>query len=87
MLARTASTPARLSNLSDPVVRKVLPQAPFLSQYASLKLTGPRSIRAQIQRISEVIEQAINPYLGGQMSLDAAVTQAQQGIDQITANS
>jgi multiple sugar transport system substrate-binding protein len=87
ILAGTASTPARLANLSDPVVKKALRQAPFLSKYAGLKLTGPRSIRAQIQRISEVIEQAINPYLNGQVSLDAAVTQAQQGIDQIAANS
>ena len=43
----------------------------------------PRPLAAQTQRLSDAIEAAINPYLNNQISLDKAVNEAQQKIDQI----
>jgi hypothetical protein len=45
-----------------------------------------RPITAQAQRISDAMEAVINRYLNKEISLDAAINEAQQRIDQIQQN-
>ena len=87
LLALTGSAPARTSTLSVPSVKKVLHQAPFLSQYATMGLTHNRPITGQAQRVSDAFETVVNQYLNKQLSLDATIQQGQQRIDQILQNS
>jgi multiple sugar transport system substrate-binding protein len=82
-LALTGSTPARVAELSNPRVTRVLHQAPYLALYAKEHLLHSRAITAQAQRISDATEAVINRYLNKQISLDTAVTEAQQRVDQI----
>lgn len=81
------SLPANLKALGTSTVQKAINYAPFVAQYNKEHLTGPRPITAQAQRISDAYEAAINQYLNNQVSLDAAISQAQSKIDQIQHNS
>lgn len=81
------SLPANLKALSTPTVQNAINYAPFVNHYNQQHLTGPRPIAAQAQRISDAYEAAINQYLNNQISLDAAIQQAQSKIDQIQQNS
>ncbi len=87
MLVLTGSAPARTSVLSVPSVTKALHQAPFLAQYAKQGLTHSRPITGQAQRISDAFETVINQYLNRKLTLDDAINQGQQRIDQILQNS
>jgi ABC-type glycerol-3-phosphate transport system substrate-binding protein len=82
-LALTGSTPGRVSELTNPKVTRVLHQDPYLALYIKEHIPHPRPLSAQTQRLSDAIEAAINPYLNNQISLDKAVNEAQQKIDQI----
>jgi len=86
LIAQCGYSPARTSALSIPSVVKTLPQAPYLSMYAHMNLTRNRTLTAQAQRISDAVESVINQYLNGHTTLDAAVNDAQQRIDQIQHN-
>lgn len=86
ILAQTGSTPGRVAALSDPAVTRILKQAPYLVEYAKANLPRARPLTAQTQRISDAIEAVINQYLNKQLSLDAAISQAQARIDQIQGN-
>jgi hypothetical protein len=55
----------------------------YLALYIKEHIPHPRPLSAQTQRLSDAIESAINPYLNNQISLDTAVNEAQQKIDQI----
>ncbi len=81
------SLPANLKALSTPTVQNAINYAPFVNRYNQQHLTTPRPIAAQAQRISDAYEAAINQYLNNQLSLDAAIQQAQSKIDQIQQNS
>jgi len=81
------SLPANLKALSTPTVQNAINYAPFVNRYNQQHLTGPRPIAAQAQRISDAYEAAVNQYLNNQISLDAAIQQAQSKIDQIQQNS
>jgi ABC-type glycerol-3-phosphate transport system substrate-binding protein len=87
LLAQTASTPARVALYSNPEVQAVIPQAKYDALYAKEVPVGSRPITAQAQRVSDALETVINEYLNKQLSLDAAITQGQQRIDQILNNS
>ena len=87
LLSFTGSQPARTALLSDPAVVKVLPQDTYLARYAREVTIRSRPITAQAQRISDALEQVINQYLNGQLSLNDAINQSQQQIDQIQQNS
>lgn len=86
-LALTGSTPARVALYSNAKVQSVIPQAKYDAIYAKKVSVGSRPITAQAQRISDALEAVINEYLNKQLSLDAAINQAQQRIDQIQQNS
>ncbi len=86
-IAQLGYSPARTSALSIGSVAKTLPQAPYLASYARLNLTRNRPLGAQAQRISDALEAVINQYLNQHLTLDAAITTAQQQIDQIQQNS
>jgi multiple sugar transport system substrate-binding protein len=85
-LALTGSEPARLSLLSNPTVDSTLVQAKYDAMYDKKITIRSRPITAQAQRISDAMEAVINRYLNKQISLDAAITEAQQRIDQIQQN-
>jgi len=85
-IAQCGYSPARTSALSIPSVVKTLPQAPYLSKYATMNLTRNRPLSAQAQRISDALESVINQYLNNHTTLDAAITDAQQRMDQIQQN-
>ena len=87
VIAQCGYSPARTSTLSLASVTKLLPQDPYLASYAKLNLPRNRPLAAQAQRISDATESVINQYLNKQLTLDAAITQAQQQIDQIQQNS
>jgi len=86
LLALTGSAPARTSTLLVPSVKQALHQAPFLTQYASMNLTHSRPITGQAQRVSDAFETVVNQYLNKQITLDAAIQQGQQRIDQVLQN-
>ena len=86
-IARCGYSPARTSTLSLASVAKLLPQDPYLASYAKLNLPRNRPLAAQAQRISDATESVINQYLNKQLTIDAAIEQAQQQIDQIQQNS
>ncbi len=81
-LAKTGSTPSRTVALSNPDVQKALPQTKDVADYVQNVELHYRPITAQAQRVSDAFEQVVNKYLNNQLSLDAAVTQGQQAIDQ-----
>ena len=87
LLVRTGSAPARTSVLSIPSVEKTLHQAPYLQLYAKQNLTTSRPITGQAQRVSDAFETVINQYLNKKITLDAAITEGQQRIDQVLQNS
>ncbi len=86
-LTYTGSAPARLSVLSAPEVQKNLPSAKYLDMYAKEGILHRRLITGQAQRISDAFEAVINEYLNKQINLDTAISQAQQRINTIQANS
>lgn len=81
-LAKTGSTPSRTDALSDPGVQQSLPQAKNDVDYVRNVQLHYRPITAQAQRVSDAFEQVVNKYLNNQLSLDAAITQGQQAVDQ-----
>jgi len=87
LLVRTGSAPARTSVLSIPSVKTTLHQAPYLELYAKQGLTNSRPITGQAQRVSDAFETVINQYLNKKITLDAAITEGQQRIDQVLQNS
>ncbi len=80
------SLPANLKALGTPAVQHAINYAPFVNRYNQQGLTSPRPIAAQAQRLSDAYESAVNQYLNNQLSLDAAIQQAQSKIDQIQQN-
>ena len=85
-IALCGYSPARTSALSIPSVVRTLPQATYLSRYAKLNLTRNRPLGAQAQRVSDALESAVNGYLNNQTTLDVAINNAQQQMDQIQQN-
>ena len=85
-LALTGSEPARISLLSNPTVQGTMVQAKYDAMYNKKTTLRSRPITAQAQRISDAMEAVINRYLNKQISLDAAINDAQQRIDQIQRN-
>jgi multiple sugar transport system substrate-binding protein len=89
-MALTGRLPARygvLNNLT-PQARKVLgDQVVYLALYDKQGLRGPRPITAQAQRISDAFEAVMNQCLNKQITVDAALTEAQQRINLIQQNS
>ncbi len=81
-LAKTGSTPSRNDALSNPDVQQALPQAKNDADYVQNVPLHYRPITAQAQRVSDAFEQAVNKYLNNQTSLDTAISQGQQAIDQ-----
>jgi ABC-type glycerol-3-phosphate transport system substrate-binding protein len=81
-LANTGNTPSRTDALSDPGVQKALYQAKDDIFYMKNVPLHSRPITAQAQRVSDAFEQYVNRYLNNQLSLDAAVTQGQQAVNQ-----
>ncbi|HEX6552827.1 MAG TPA: sugar ABC transporter substrate-binding protein [Ktedonobacteraceae bacterium] len=81
-LANTGNTPSRTDALSDPSVQKALLQAKYLSDYVQNVPLHRRPITAQAQRVSDAFEQYVNKYLNNQLSLDTAISQGQQAVDQ-----
>jgi multiple sugar transport system substrate-binding protein len=79
--------PANLNALNTSAVQSAISFAKFVALYNQKHLTRPRPIMAQVQRLSDAYESAINQYLNNQLSLDAAIQQAQSKIDQIQQNS
>ncbi len=88
--ALTGRLPARTAVLNEltPQAKQVLgDQTIYLARYDKLGLRSPRPITAQAQRISDAFEAVMNQCLNKQISVDAALTEAQQRIDQIQQNS
>ena len=86
----TGRLPARYSLLSHltPQAQQVLgDQTKFLALYDKAGLRSPRPITAQAQRISDAFEAVMNQCLNKQITVDAALTEAQQRITQIQQNS
>jgi len=79
--------PANLKALDDARTQQAISYAKFVSLYNQQHLTRPRPIQAQVQRLTDAFESPINQYLNNQLSLDAAISQAQSKIDQIQQNS
>ncbi len=82
LLSQTGNTPSRTDALSDPGVQKALYQAKDLVTYVKTVPLHSRPITAQAQRISDAFEQYVNQYLNNRLSLEAAVTQGQQAVNQ-----
>jgi len=57
--------------------------ARYLAVYDKLHLPYPRPLTPLTQRVSDAIEASVNKYLNNQISLEAAINEAQQKIDQI----
>ncbi len=79
--------PANLTALNDARVQTAISYAKFVAQYNQQRLTRPRPIQAQVQRLTDAFEAPINQYLNNQLTLDGAIQQAQAKIDQIQQNS
>jgi ABC-type glycerol-3-phosphate transport system substrate-binding protein len=82
LLSQTGNTPSRTDALSDAGVQKALYQAKDLVSYVKSVPMHSRPITAQAQRISDAFEQYVNQYLNNRLSLEAAVTQGQQAVNQ-----
>lgn len=81
-LAKTGSTPSRTAALSDSKVQQALMQTPYLVDYVKNVPLHYRPITAQAQRVSDAFEQYVNKYLNKQLSLEAAISQGQQAVNQ-----
>ncbi len=79
--------PANLQALATPQVQRAVSNASFVAAYNQRHLFRPRPITPQVQRLSDAFEAPINQYLNKQISLAAAINQAQTKIDQINQNS
>lgn len=79
--------PANLTALASMPVQQADKDAQFVSAYNQRHLFRPRPITPQVQRLSDAFEAPINQYLNKQLSLSAAIDQAQTKIDQINQNS
>jgi multiple sugar transport system substrate-binding protein len=82
-LALNGVAPARVAVLSNPKVQQAVPVARYLAVYDREHLPHPRPLTPQTQRLSDAIEASVNKYLNKQISLDQAIDEAQQRIDQI----
>ena len=80
------STPANSIALANPTVAQFIPEAAYLPAYAKAGIFRTRPKVKDVQRVSDALEAPVNQYFNKQISLDSAISQAQQGIDRVMGN-